>query len=152
MGSIKMGAGCLWFIPQLVHITFSLGGLLLFMNDLGGSIVVDGTGQVTNYQDFGGGISSLFQSIFIAALIFVAARIFARNYGRNALFIGHFAIVFLLKGAMIWNIYFSGRTDSRIIAAFPLELRIFLPDIAALIAVFLFIMAMPARQKAEPEE
>lgn len=137
-----MAGGCFWFIFQTVHTTFSLGPLLGFMADLRGSIVVNAAGKVENYQDFGGGISTLFECVFIAFLIYLIAGIFKRNYGRKAAIISHFIAIFLLKGAMIWNIYFSGRTDARIIEAFPLKTGIFLADIVALVAGFIIFQTL----------
>lgn len=134
-----MVTGCLWFILQTIHIVFSLGGLLVFMNDLRGSIIVDAAGKVANYKDFGGGINGLTDCIFIAFLVLILSGIFNRNHGKKAAIISHLAMVCFLKGAMIWNIYFSGRTDPLIIAAFPLKLGIFVPDIVALIVCFVMI-------------
>lgn len=137
-----MAGGCFWFIFQTVHATFSLGALLLFMTDLRGSIVVNAAGKVENYQDFGGGLSTLFECVFIAFLIYLVSGIFQRNYGKKASIVSHFVVIFLLKGAMIWNIYFSGRTDPRIIETFPLKAGIFLPDVVALVAGFIIIQAL----------
>ncbi|MBF0408979.1 MAG: hypothetical protein HQM10_16650 [Candidatus Riflebacteria bacterium] len=131
--------GSVFSFLQIVHALFSLPPLLVFLYDLYGSIVVDSqTGKVTNYQDFGGGISAFTVSIFVGALLSVFASICNRNWGKRAALVSHFVVLFAFKTAIIWNIYFSGRADQRILTEYPLPFSIFLVDIVALVVGIIF--------------
>lgn len=147
--------GVAWLIAQLFHIHFSLGGLLIFSNDLQGSIVISPeTGKVFNYQDLGGGITALFTVIVITAMVWAVIRCGWGSDRRKGLLV-HFLIIFSLKGALIWSIYFSGRIDSRILAEFPLRFVHFLPDLAALALaaiVLAFSQDPPAPKSQIPDQ
>lgn len=135
--------GCLSLIFQLLHISFSLSALLILANDLQGSIVVDpNTGTVMNYQDMGGGISALFTVLVITGIVWAVIRMaWAKN--REKALLAHFTIVFVVKAALIYSIYFSGRIDSRILQRFALHPKLFAADAVAIIiaAVILLINA-----------
>lgn len=143
--------GIAWLIAQLLHVHFSLGGLLIFSNDLQGSIVISReTGKVINYQDLGGGIIALFTVLVITAIIWAVIRCGWGSDRRKGLLV-HFLIVFSLKAALIWSIYFSGKIDPRILAEFSLRLVHFIPDVAALALAAVVISFFPGTSRITSE-
>ncbi|HAE38656.1 MAG TPA: hypothetical protein DCG57_08455 [Candidatus Riflebacteria bacterium] len=146
--------GCGWFVAQLLHINFSLGALLILSNDLQGSIVIDkNSGQVMNYQDFGGGITALFTALLITVVLWTVIRTVWGSANLEKAVLVHFVIVFAFKGALIWSIYFSGKIDPRILARYSLYPGLFVPDaIALILAVALILFNQPsAGEESETE-
>jgi uncharacterized membrane protein len=137
-------------IGQLVHVFTSLGALLLLAQDLVGSINVSpSTGRVLNFQDMGGGISSLFLVLGITAVVWVVVQVVWTRSGPARALLSHFLIVFGLKGALIWTIYFRDLFDPRILAAYPLEARHFLSDWIAMILSVIYL-GFFAKQEEKP--
>ena len=116
-----------------------MGGLLVFSNDLGGSITIDqATGKVVNYQDFGGGLSAIFTVFLITMAAWGLVRYFLENYGSRTALASHLLLVLGIKGAILWTIYLSGRYDPRILAEFPFNPIVFILDVPILfLAIFL---------------
>lgn len=143
--------GVLWLLAQFIHIHFSLGAFLILSNDLQGSIVINReTGQVINYQDFGGGITALFTVILITGVVWAVIRAGWSSNRPRAMMV-HFLIVFSIKTALIWSIYFSGNIDPRILAKFSLQLWHFIPDLAAMILAILVLTLFPGEEPPRSE-